>query len=86
MFGETAWEMLLNLYVRYHTGRSSTAAQLQRASRNAPSTANRWLGHLEEQELVIRRAHPVDSTTEFVELTDAAREALDRYLGAILKL
>lgn len=86
IFEETAWEMLLELYVRYHTGSSSTVAQLQRTSGNAPSTASRWLGHLEKQGLVVRQAHPVDSTTAFVELTDAAREALDRYLKSILKL
>ena len=86
MFGETAWEMLLKLYVRYHTGRSSTVAQLQRGSRTHDSTASRWLGHLEEQGLVVRRAHPMDSTTTFIELTDAATEALDSYLGSILEL
>ena len=38
------------------------------------------------EELVVRQAHPVDSTMTFVEVTDAGREALDRYLGSILQL
>jgi len=78
--------MLLELYVRYHTGKSSTVAELLQASRTASSTASRWLNHLEEEELVVRQAHPVDSTMTFVEVTDAGREALDRYLGSILQL
>lgn len=86
IFGETAWDMLLELYVRYHTGRSSTVAELLEAARTAPSTAGRWLKHLEAEGLVVRQAHPADPITTFVEVTDAGREALDRYLGSILQL
>lgn len=81
IFGEPGWDMLLTLFVRDGSGASSTAVQLLTAAATAPSTGVRWLGYLEKEGLVARRKHPLDQETEFVELTDAARDSLERYLG-----
>ena len=81
IFGEPAWDMLLTLFVRDSSGASSTAVQLVTAAETAPSTGVRWLGYLEKEGLVTRRRHPLDHQTEFVELTDRARDSLERYLG-----
>lgn len=86
LFGEPAWDMLLELYVRETSGASSTAEQLQTASAVPSSTAARWLNHLEHDGLVARRDHPLDRGTIFVELTEQGRQALDRYLKAIRHL
>lgn len=85
-FGEPAWEMLLELYIRESSGTSTTVAQLQARSGSPASTVGRWLHLLDREGLVSRRPHPVDHGTEFVELADRARESLERYLEAIGRL
>lgn len=85
-FGEPAWEMLLELYIRDSSGASTTTAHLQAGSGSPPSTVLRWLQQLERENLVIRYAHPVDHGTDFVELTDEARDSLERYLAATRQL
>lgn len=86
LFGEPAWDMLLELYVRESSGASSTAAQLQEASGAPPSIAERWLRALEENELLLRHTRASYSGTAFVELTRGARQALERYLAAARNL
>lgn len=75
--------MLLELYVRDNSGGSATTAQLLTAAAVPVSTATRWLGYLEEEGLVIRRPHPIDAATEFIELTDKAWQAMEAYLTAV---
>lgn len=83
MFSEPGWDMLLELYVRDSSGASATAAQLLMAAATPTSTAARWLEYLEAEGLVIRRAHPLDPGTEFIELTDKAWQAMEDYLTAV---
>lgn len=85
-FGEPAWEMLLELYIRESSGASTTVEQLQAGSGSPASTVERWLQLLERDGLVNRRSHPVDHGTEFVELADPARESLETYFKAIGRL
>lgn len=81
IFGEPGWEMLLHLYIRDVSGASTTALQLRQLA-GVPA-AERWLRHLEREGLIAARQHPSDHGTDFVELTNSAREALDDYLTAI---
>lgn len=81
-FGEPAWEMLLELYVRESFGVSSTIAQLKPCLQVRASTLLRSLHRLADDGLVARMAHPLHDGTEFVELTARARQALERYLAA----
>lgn len=87
MFGlaieDPAWDMLLQVYIRDTSGASTTASQLKQASLVPPSTAERWLEYLEKEGLVRGKPHPTDEATEFVELTDNTREALERYLAVV---
>lgn len=83
MFSEPGWDMLLELYVLDSSGGSATAAQLLIAAATSTSTAVRWLEYLEEEGLVIRRPHPVDPETEFIELTEEAWQAMEAYLTAV---
>ena len=83
MFGEPAWDMLLDLYVREAHGASTTASQLLEGTGARPVTASRWLQFLEEKGLASRRPHPLDQRVEFVALTGRARDSLDRYLSNV---
>lgn len=86
LFGEPAWEMLLELYVRDASGTVSTVAELLANSDASDSTAVRWLFHLDKLGFVTRRAHPLDAKTEFVDLTVEVKAALERHLATALKL
>jgi DNA-binding MarR family transcriptional regulator len=77
---EPAWDMLVELYYRDSTGASTTSAQLNGAANVPPSTAMRWIRHLEQDGWIRVQSHPGDAQTQFVELTAKAKEAMDRYL------
>lgn len=86
LFGEPAWEMLLELYVRDASGSVSTVAELLAISDAPVSTAARWLVHLDKLGFVTRRSHPLDAKTEFVDLTAEAKGALERHLAVAQEL
>ena len=86
LFGEPAWEMVLELYIRETAGVSTTTAQLKVGLEMCAAVVARWLLVLEQEGLVGRLAHPLHAGTEFVELTDRSREALERYLASIQSL
>jgi DNA-binding MarR family transcriptional regulator len=81
MFGEPAWELLLNLYVADQDGPRLTIGKLIQLAGTPQSTSLRWLDYLEDQGLIVRTEHPTDARTSFVLLTDKAREALTSYLS-----
>lgn len=83
LFGEPAWEILLELYIREKSGASSTTAHVEVGLTVAASTAGRWLQHLEQEGLVALAPHPLHERTEFIELTSRAKEALERYLAVV---
>lgn len=84
--GEPAWDMLLELYYRDNIGVATTAAQLKKAPFCADSSAERWLRHLKQGGFVRIKPHPSDQRTEFVELSEIARSALENYLIAVRAL
>lgn len=75
--------MLIELYCRDNTGASTTATLLQNAASVPPSTARRWIRHLKEMGLVRINLHPTDRQTSFVEMTQTAKETLERYLTRV---
>ena len=80
LFDEPGWNLLLQLYVRDSAGGSTTAEELLTSAATMASMAARWLAHLEEEGLVVRVAHPSDPATEFIELTNESRQAMEAYL------
>lgn len=83
-FGEPAWDMLLQLYVRQVSGLSSTVSELRAARDEPASTVQRWLDALQEQGL-IHRKHLVTGA-DLVELTAKGDTALDAYLTDVQEL
>ena len=80
MFGEPAWEMLLQLYSMAGASRQSMS-RLAQLSGTSKATALRWIDYLLDRGLIIRQPHPTDLRTAFVELTDKGREKLEAYLA-----
>jgi DNA-binding MarR family transcriptional regulator len=83
MFGESAWDMLLILYVEKDAQRQSIRGLAELAG-IAKSTALRWLKALEARGFVQRTKHPTDLRTDFVELTEKGERALDSYFSETL--
>jgi DNA-binding MarR family transcriptional regulator len=85
MFGEPAWDMLLELFINVDYGARHSVGRLCDLSGAPPTTALRWLDYLEKEKLVSRQANPTDRRTEFVEITDKGRSALEQYVSGTLE-
>jgi DNA-binding MarR family transcriptional regulator len=83
IFGEPAWEMLLELYTRGGENEPDVEA-LAELSGAPATTALRWLDYLEEQQLIRRDVHPFNSQRPIVRLTEKARAVLDCYFAQVI--
>ena len=79
MVEETAWDLLLALRADRHCDLS--LAKLASVVSVTPSTLNRWLATLEEQQLISGAKDHSTGELRAV-LTQSARQLLDRYLSA----
>lgn len=80
LFGEPAWDLLLDLFKARLEGRMITVTSACIAADVPLSTALRWLGVLEEQGLVERRPNVEDQRSTWVRLTDQAVSAMINYI------
>jgi hypothetical protein len=83
MFGEAAWEILLQLYIEQQGARLNIARLVDRLGIPG-SSALRWLNYLQDRQLVRREDHPTDQRVVFIMLTTAAMDALDAYFSEAL--
>jgi len=79
LFSDPAWGMLLELLDAEIRERQVSVSRLCKASAASTSSAIRWLKALEDRGLVIRRADPLISENEFLELTPKGSTALRLY-------
>lgn len=84
MFGEEAWELLLQIYIREHSALSSIPDGLQSSSRVSNSVTGRWLRYLELEGLLTYQVTPSDQGPKFVGLSDQGRQFLEAYLEELL--
>jgi DNA-binding transcriptional ArsR family regulator len=83
LFGEPAWDMLLDLYVNWSEGRKVCITSACIGSQVPHTTALRWIGILEEMELVERRREHNDKRVTYVELTDFGKRRIETFLRAL---
>jgi len=81
MFGEPAWDILLSLYMSEEHGTTQNAASLARLADAPQTTVFRWLDYLETRGWVERDRFNTDRRLVVVELTDAARDAFEKFLS-----
>ncbi|HEX8419440.1 MAG TPA: MarR family transcriptional regulator [Sphingomonas sp.] len=81
LFGEPAWDMLLDLRNQAQIGADVSVSSLCYAAAVPPSTALRWIVRMAEAGLLERSADGDDGRRSFVRLSKATAEALDRYFG-----
>jgi len=91
IFGEPAWDMLLDLFKSEKLGKRVSVTSCCIGSAVAPTTALRWIKVLVDEGLVCREDDELDSRRTYVRLTRKANDLLGRYfyetaLGGILTL
>jgi DNA-binding transcriptional ArsR family regulator len=83
LFGEPAWDMLLDLYVAQAERRETSVTSLTTGSGGPQSTALRWLALLEELGLMSRMPAVHDRRVIYMKLTDEGVRTMHRYLRRI---
>ena len=79
LFGEPAWDMLLDLYAARLEHTRVSVSSLCIAATVPSTTALRWLRTLTENGLVRRHADPQDRRRVFIELAETTANGMDRY-------
>ena len=83
LFSDPVWDMLLDLYAA-ELGQVRVSVTSLCIASNAPtSTALRWISALEQQQLIERRADPLDGRRFFLSLTRQAIDRFERYFAAL---
>lgn len=82
LFGEPAWDILLDLFIAAEEGRRIPVTSACIAADVPATTGMRWLQVLENSELVERRADPADGRRTHVALTVAGYTAMATCLAA----
>lgn len=77
IFGEPAWDMLLDLFIAAHEGKPVSVSSACIASGAPATTALRWLVRLETLGLVTRSGDFKDRRRIHVAITDLGREAIE---------
>ncbi len=83
LFGEPAWDMLLDLYAARLEHARVSVSSLCIAAAVPSTTALRWLRTLTDCGLVERRADPHDKRRVFIELGDGAATGMNGYFAAL---
>lgn len=83
LFGEPAWDILLDLYIAQGEGKSVSVSSACIGSAAPATTGLRWLGVLADEGLIVREADPADHRRVMVRLTTAGLAAMERFFDAV---
>ncbi|WP_324741837.1 hypothetical protein U8326_01105 [Tsuneonella sp. CC-YZS046] len=83
LFGEPAWDMLLDLYINTRRGRLVSITSLCIASAVPATTALRHISLLEERGLLQKIPAKHDRRVSYVELTEHAYQAMECHLADV---
>lgn len=81
LFCDPSWDILLELFVSTLEGRKVTVSTACMAACAPTTTALRHIAYLVEEGLVVRRPHPADLRSTYLELTGQAVSRLTQYFS-----
>jgi hypothetical protein len=81
LFCDPSWDILLELFVSTLEGRKVTVSTACMAACAPTTTALRHIAYLVQEGLVVRRPHPGDARSTYLELTDQAITKLSQYFS-----
>jgi hypothetical protein len=85
LFGEPAWDILLDLFIAQCRGKAISVTSACIGSQAPNTTALRWLKALESRGFVITKPDLRDKRRQFVELTPEAYQRMSAYLQKVAK-
>ena len=83
LFGDPAWDMLLDLYAAHLEGVRVSVSSLCIAAAVAPTTALRWITRLTEAGVFERNPDPADRRRAFLMLSARSLKAMNAYVAAM---
>ena len=86
LFGEPAWDILLDILVHTHGGKRSTVTDVTNGSCVPEATAMRWIDRLESVGLIVRTRDATDARRRLVDLTPSGESRLLKQLTETLAL
>ncbi|GMN01547.1 MarR family winged helix-turn-helix transcriptional regulator [Erythrobacter sp. MTPC3] len=84
LFGEPAWDILLDLYVAHAEGNPVSVSSACIGSAAPSTTGLRWLGVLTDEGFVKRTHDPEDQRRVLVELSETGLAAMDAHFARAL--
>ncbi len=83
LFGDPAWDMLLDLTAAHSEGARVSVTSLCIAAAVPATTALRWITQMVESGIFIRVADPADKRRAFIALSDKALAAMSGYFASL---
>ncbi|MBB6122437.1 winged helix DNA-binding protein [Sphingobium subterraneum] len=83
LFGEPAWDMMLDLFTARGRGERISVSSLCVAASVPATTALRWISLLTERGIVVRDDDPADRRRVFIDLTPEAFVRMKVFLSGI---
>lgn len=83
LFGDPAWDMLLDLTAAHGEGQRVSVTSLCIAAAVPATTALRWLTQMVESGIFIRVPDPADKRRAFIALSDKALAAMSAYFASL---
>jgi hypothetical protein len=83
LFGDPAWDMLLDLTAAQAEGGQVSVTSLCIAAGVPATTALRWLTQMVESGIFVRLPDPADKRRAFIAMSDAASAAMARYFASV---
>ena len=80
LFGEPAWDILLDLYIAHAKGKEVSVSSACIGSAVPPTTGLRWLGILQATGLVVREHDSGDQRRVLVRLSHEGIEKMEAFL------
>lgn len=81
LFGDPAWDIILDLYLSESRGKRVSVSSACIASETSPTTGLRYLRALESEKIIERVADPNDGRRIYVSLTGRGRSALEEVVA-----
>lgn len=83
LFADPAWDILLELYAAALGQFRVSVGSLCVGAAVPATTALRWINHLEEKGMIVRRSDPTDGRRQFLMLSKEASEAMSAYFRTV---
>ncbi len=84
MFGEPAWDILLDVFIAQKSQREMQVSSVCIEAGVPSTTILRWLARLEQEELIYRASDEVDGRRRLVRLTEGGEALMIRMLDAMM--